>query len=295
LTEKKTVTVFYSYSHKDDKYRDKLETHLSLLKRQGIIREWHDRKISAGEDWKVAIDKNLESADIILLLVSSDFIASDYCWGIEMKRALSRYKVGKTRLIPIIVRPVDLKDAPFRNIEPLPKNTKPITLWKNRDQAWLEVANGIREAAVQVASGRSKNEFERPIAESFSEEEITNLDTLKKKARSGDEQAITELSLSGSSDAYDVLSSILEKNPQDKVRESAANALVNVTDSRKVELLGKTLLSEKWLVAAACAQVLGRTRDPASIPYLIRGIELHVDWLVAQKCAEALSYYEPKD
>src|SRR5215475_9706813 len=101
-----SVRLFYSYSHKDETLREELEKHLSLLKRQSVLHDWHDREISAGREWEGAINENLETADVILLLVSADFLASDYCYDKEMKRALEKYEVGEACVIPLIVRSV---------------------------------------------------------------------------------------------------------------------------------------------------------------------------------------------
>src|SRR6266568_6990036 len=107
------VEIFCSYAHEDEAWRQKLETHLSLLRRQGLISLWHDRLIAPGTNWAKALDTHLETASVILLLVSADFFASDYCYGIEMKRALERQEVGEARVIPILVRPVEWNSAPF--------------------------------------------------------------------------------------------------------------------------------------------------------------------------------------
>ncbi len=138
------VDVFFSYSHQDEALRDTLETHLSLLKREGRIRSWHDRKIVPGESWKDAIDEHLESAQLILLLVSSDFLASDYCYDLEMKRALERHEAGEARVVPIILRPCDWTSSPFAGLQGLPKDARPITTWENQDEAFLDVAKGLR-------------------------------------------------------------------------------------------------------------------------------------------------------
>src|SRR5688572_2831891 len=94
------IKVFYSYSHKDEQFRQELEAHLSALKRINIISEWHDRKITAGEEWSNAIDQNLETAQIILLLISADFLNSDYCYEIEMKRAMEKHETKEAIVIP---------------------------------------------------------------------------------------------------------------------------------------------------------------------------------------------------
>ena len=140
-----SVTLFYSYSHKDEKMLDKLTVHLAILKRAGVITAWHDRNIGAGEDWKHAIDEHLDTAAIVLLLVSPDFVASDYCWSHEMTRALERHDAGEALVIPIILRPVDWDGAPFGRLQALPKDAKPITVWPNRDLAWVDVVRGIRD------------------------------------------------------------------------------------------------------------------------------------------------------
>jgi hypothetical protein len=144
------LKLFYSYSHKDEVLRTALETHLALLKRQGIISEWHDRRISAGTEWKDEIDSHLASADIVLLLVSADFIASDYCYDIEMRDALRQHRTGKSRVIPVILRAVDWTDAPFGKLQALPKDAKPITSWLNLDEAFKSVAIGLRQVANEV-------------------------------------------------------------------------------------------------------------------------------------------------
>jgi internalin A len=145
--------LFFSYSHKDELLRDELETHLKLLQRQGIISAWHDRKILAGTEWDHEIDTRLDHARIILLLVSADFIASDYCWDVEVKRAMQRHKDGQAVVIPIALRKCEWKGAPFAKLEGLPANLKPVVSFKHRDDGWMQVATGIRER-VEAMSAR---------------------------------------------------------------------------------------------------------------------------------------------
>lgn len=148
--DSKPIRLFYSYAHEDEPLRNKLENHLTLLKKRGIIEDWHDRRISAGREWEGAIDDNLEASNIILLLVSDDFLASDYCYDKEMKRALEKHEAGEARVIPIIVRAVDWSGAPFAKLLALPKDGKPVTSWPNQDEAWTDVARSIREAAQEI-------------------------------------------------------------------------------------------------------------------------------------------------
>jgi len=152
--EGKPLRLFFSYSHKDEEFRDALETHLALLKREGTLDTWHDRKITAGDEWKRQIDHHLQEANIILLLISPDFIASDYCYDIEMKRALERHEKGEAVVIPVIIRPTDWYGAPFGELQALPKDAKPVTTWENRDEAWLDVARGIRRVAERLRKSK---------------------------------------------------------------------------------------------------------------------------------------------
>ena len=144
--EDKPIKVFCSYSHKDEIFREELEVHASLLKRKKIIEIWHDRRILPGNEWENSIDSHLENSEIIILLISPDFIASDYCYGKELSRAIERHESGQSIVIPIIVRPSDWKDTPFSKIQVLPKDGEPVTTWNNRDEAWLCVIHGIKDS-----------------------------------------------------------------------------------------------------------------------------------------------------
>jgi hypothetical protein len=127
-----------------------LATHLSILQRNGVISGWHDRRIPAGMEWTDRIDERLNAADIILLLVSADFVASNYCYDKEMRRAMERHEAGQACVIPVILRPCDWEGAPFGKLQGLPKDMKPVTSWVNRDEAFKEVAVGIRTVADEL-------------------------------------------------------------------------------------------------------------------------------------------------
>jgi internalin A len=144
------IRVFISYAHKDERHRLALEPHLKLLQRQRLIATWHDRLIKLGTEWADVIDANLEHAKIILLLVSADFIASDYCWEIEMKRALERHGKKEARVIPVIIRDVNWNDAPFAKLQALPKAGKAVMKWADKDSAWRSVADGIEKVAKEL-------------------------------------------------------------------------------------------------------------------------------------------------
>lgn len=137
--------VFISYSHKDEPFKDELKTHLKVLSRLGKIKIWDDRAIDAGDEWNVEIMKALEEADIILLLISNYFIASDFCYDIELKRALERYEANKedVKVVPIILRPCEWQGLPFGKLQAEPKDAKPITEWGNEDEAYTFIAKRI--------------------------------------------------------------------------------------------------------------------------------------------------------
>lgn len=157
------VEVFLSYSHQDERMRTRLDTHLSLLKRQHFILSWHDRKITAGSEWKGQIDQHINSADVILLLVTADFLASDYCYDIEMKRALARHDAGEARVIPIILRPCDWTSADFGKLQALPRDGKPISSWTTQDHAFSEVARGLRRAIAEAAITGDDTQSKAPV------------------------------------------------------------------------------------------------------------------------------------
>src|SRR5437016_4251919 len=136
------IKVFVSYAHEDDALRQKLQNHLSDLTQEDFIVLWHDREISPGADWQHEIDVHLNDAHIILLLISADFLASQYCRGIEVKRALERHADGEARVIPIILRHVLWKRTPIRELKALPKDGKPVRSWQDEDEALLNVAEG---------------------------------------------------------------------------------------------------------------------------------------------------------
>jgi hypothetical protein len=148
------IKIFFCYAHEDEDLLRKLKTHLSPLKRAGLIDIWHDRDISAGTEWEEEIGKQLENAQIILLLVSPDFVASDYCYSKEMQRALERHERGDARVIPIILRPVYWEVTPLNKLQALPTNAKPVmsSSWKSLDEAFFDVINGILIVLLELIS-----------------------------------------------------------------------------------------------------------------------------------------------
>lgn len=148
------MKAFISYSHKDRDALDRLHVHLASLRREGKIEAWFDREILAGSELDAEIADQLESCDLFLLLVSPDFLASDYCVEKEMRRALERHEAREARVVPIIVEPCDWTTSPLRKLKALPEDGKPISVWTNANTAFLNVTQEIRRIADQgVASG----------------------------------------------------------------------------------------------------------------------------------------------
>lgn len=142
----KAIEIFYSYAHEDEWLRQELDKHLSSLKRQGLISVWHDRDIDAGTDWEHEVISHLNTAHLILLLISPDFIASEYCYGVEMARAIKRHEAGNACVIPLILRPTDWQGTPFGTLTCLPDPAIAVTSWPNRDEAFVNIIEGIRKA-----------------------------------------------------------------------------------------------------------------------------------------------------
>jgi len=137
---------FICYAHKDEEFKDELLAHCSVLHRQGLLRSWHDRKLIPGERWNEKIRQELDAAEVILPLVSVNFLSSEYCWDVELKRALERHRDATALMIPIILKPSDWSHSQLGAIQVLPKDGRPVTSWSNRDEAWLDVIGGIRRA-----------------------------------------------------------------------------------------------------------------------------------------------------
>ena len=149
------VNLFISYSHKDEKFKEDFEDHLSSLKDQNIIDVWHDREIIAGQEWKDEIDENLANSEIIIFLVSASFNSSQYCTSIELTQAIKQHQEGKSILIPVIIRHCDWQAYSYGKFQGLPKDGKPIASWSDSDEGWLDVIQGLKKTIVEF-EGRKK-------------------------------------------------------------------------------------------------------------------------------------------
>ncbi|WP_437671550.1 toll/interleukin-1 receptor domain-containing protein [Sorangium sp. So ce131] len=147
-----SVDVFISYAPADSEFCEQVIAHLALLQRQGVIRTWYDKKIVPGEVRDDVIAARIETARVVLLLISASFLASDDCYRLEMERALVRHTRGEACVIPVIIRACDWKDAPFAHLGALPRGAQAVTSWRNADEAWVSVVSGIRVAVTEFSS-----------------------------------------------------------------------------------------------------------------------------------------------
>lgn len=137
--------IFISYAHEDEELKKELDKHLKVLKRSSKIQSWNDREILPGQEWDQEIMSELNKANIILLLISVDFNASDYIWEKELKAAIERHEAGTARVVPIILRKCDWNNMPYARLQALPRNAKPVTEYTDRDEAFTEIAVGIEK------------------------------------------------------------------------------------------------------------------------------------------------------
>lgn len=185
------IEIFYSYAHEDESFCQRFEKHLSLLRQQGMIVDWNSHKIRAGLLRQHEIDTHLNRAQIILLLISADFLTSDYSYNIEMPQALKRHRAGKARVIPILLHDVDWHNAPFSHLEMLPSTGMSVThhSWHTCDEAFVDIAKGIRtvieelrlQQRTEVVEASTATEFpvklddERPLPVRIDTIQVNNL------------------------------------------------------------------------------------------------------------------------
>ena len=161
------LEVFYSYAHEDEGLRQDLDRHLSGLQHAGLVNIWHDRKIGAGDEWRDEIDAHIRSAHIILFLVSPYFLASDYCYDVEVNIALARHAAHEAVVIPIILLPCDWSHAPFARLQALPRDGRPVTLWSSHHEALAQIAREIREVVQGFGSARASSPSENKSSNKY--------------------------------------------------------------------------------------------------------------------------------
>lgn len=161
--------VFIIYAREDEQFRAELKAQLLPMERSGVLRVWTDRELIAGEHWEPTIKKNLKNADVILLLVSSDYFQSDYIHEVELREALERHERGEACVVPVIVRPcVWDTDPVLKRTQVLPTDGVPVSdtrHWHTREAAWVDVVQGVRRTLQQLQQERAAAEAARRTAE----------------------------------------------------------------------------------------------------------------------------------
>jgi O-acetyl-ADP-ribose deacetylase (regulator of RNase III) len=143
-SRQKAAAVFVSYAREDEQLRKKLSDHLGGLRQGGYISEWSDGKLIPGQEWAPEIIRQLDGADIILLLITSSFLGSEFIGRVELARALERHSRGEAIVIPVILKPADWQSANLEGLQALPKDGKPVNTWADPDTAYLNIAQGLR-------------------------------------------------------------------------------------------------------------------------------------------------------
>jgi hypothetical protein len=144
--------VFISYSYSDDELRRALVAHLDPLRSQGLIESWWETDVESGQEWSSAFRKALNSAEVVLVLISSAFLASASRWTPQISVMLEGDQGRAAQIVPVILRASDWSDSPFKALRPLPKNGKPVTSWSDQEAAWLDVQEGIRDVVTSRLS-----------------------------------------------------------------------------------------------------------------------------------------------
>ena len=172
---KKPYDLFYCYADEDKALLNKLETHLSALKREGLIRSWSKQGISPGTNWQYELNNQINRASIILLLVSSNFTHSEHVYNFEIERVVKKRQTKKAIIIPVLIRSCDWEEVKFgeheklSDYEVLPQNRKPVTRWPDSRRSIRRDSTGSETSSYQ-SSGicrRTKNGHSKPSAQIY--------------------------------------------------------------------------------------------------------------------------------
>lgn len=238
------VDLFYSYAHEDNALRDELAGHLKIMERRGVIRPWHDRCLTPGEKWDGEIHESLQAADLVLLLISSDFISSDYIWSQELDVAMKRHERGEASVIPVLLRAVDIAGAPFEKLQGLPTDFRPVTSWPNRDEAWTDVAKGIRKTVEHIQTKRPELPPLPPAAVPTMPAPIPapSRDVVPEAERNPD-QTVKAVSITGSRGAQaDVLFGRVVREFSDRIVEAGKARGMDAIDQAQTERYASLLI-----------------------------------------------------
>ncbi|MEO1070256.1 MAG: toll/interleukin-1 receptor domain-containing protein [Cyanobacteria bacterium J06638_6] len=155
------VSIFISYVKADETYLRELVSHLDPLQRNGLISSWYDGQLLPGEEMKPLIKANLERAEMILLLISKDFLNSDYSYEVELTQAIARHQAGTACVVPIILRPclwnqVAIGGLRLSELQVLPQQAKPVSQWNSHDEAFTHVVEELLRKFEQLTAAQSQ-------------------------------------------------------------------------------------------------------------------------------------------
>ena len=271
------LDIFISYSRRDEALKDELVNfHLKRLQQEGKIRTWQDRDIEAGAEWATEIKANLEKADIVLLLTTSSFLVSEYCYETEMKRAIQRHYEGTAKVIPIILKPCTWEDSPFSQLQVLPQDGKPITRWEDRDEAFVNVEKGIRRVVdalnaerqqAEAAKAWEAEELKRQQEEAARlererlERERLAAEQRQEQARLEQESLAAEQRQREQAEAQQREQERLEQERQEQDRLAAEQRQQEQAEAQRIEQVRQQQEAQKQQDAGLCEQDQPRQQD----------------------------------
>jgi len=184
--------LFVSYSRKDVAYLEEFKVQTAGLRRNNVVEVWTDQEIVPGNVWEANLKAQLESADIMIFLVSPDFIASDYIYDVEIGKAIERHNRGEVVIVPVIIRPCDFSSTPLTKFQALPKNAEPISKWENRDEAWMNAVDGLKRTIENANELKKESKNNTTENNRLKSDESTD-ESLKMKIANDIEAAINDL------------------------------------------------------------------------------------------------------
>jgi len=260
------MKVFISYSHEDKDYFKNFVKFLSNMQRQGEVSAWSDQDITGGDGWRNKINDNLECADVIVLLISQDFVHSDYCYDVEMTRALERHAAKTAKVIPIYVRVTDVKGSVIEELQGLPEGRRPISKWDDKDEAWKNVIEGLRSSIAEFIKERPMivKVDEKPLELSFSESHLawindTEVTLVHRK--------VSKVKLSSIYTSPDLI--VVGKSFNSKIRRSISTSSL-LEESKNAIVVGEEQSGKTSLAKFLCRQA----RDMGFVPIYLSGTEV---------------------
>lgn len=240
----RAVKIFYCYAHEDRNLRDQLDKHMEVLRRSGKIVTWHDREILAGAEWRYEIDIHLKTSEIVLLLISPDFIQSDYCYSIELQQALHMHRNNIAHIIPIIVRPVDWQETPLNELQVLPPDGRPIAAWRNRDEALQIVVQEIHKVVNTFLERNRRHQAEIDLASRIVTEKMGMIEPFMEPSEPGTPPWVHPRSLRMETETQRMANSVSHQSEiQDLFNLMANNSLAHERRQRgwTIEFVAKML------------------------------------------------------